>query len=105
MVARVARETKLRQPNYWSLILSGSNGWTDARRRRQARQIQRWQPWAKSTGPRTPQGKAKVGRNGHKGGTRQKVRDLAHELRKQAKNLAEWHDRIADAGTRRSGSG
>lgn len=31
--------------------------WTDAQRARQAELIRSWQPWKKSTGPRTPEGK------------------------------------------------
>lgn len=38
------------------------------RRARQAALIRTWQPWAKSTGPRTETGKARSSRNGDRGG-------------------------------------
>ena len=39
------------------------SGWTDERRAKQREAIQRWKPWEKSTGPRTPYGKAEAARN------------------------------------------
>lgn len=44
-----------------------ANGWTPARRARQARLIKTWPPWEKSTGPRTAAGQAIVARNADKG--------------------------------------
>jgi hypothetical protein len=41
-------------------------GWTDERRANQAAAIRRWQPWTKSTGPRTIEGKATSSRNADK---------------------------------------
>lgn len=38
-------------------------GWSDERRARQAAAIRGWQPWTKSTGPRTLAGKATSARN------------------------------------------
>jgi len=58
-----------------------ANGWTPERRARQAQLIRRWKPWELSTGPRTPEGKARVSRNGYKGGTRAMLRELAWVLR------------------------
>jgi hypothetical protein len=69
------------------------NGWTEARRRRQAALIRAWRPWTRSTGPRTAEGKAKVARNGYKGGMRQWIRELARVLRSQAKGLEEFQAR------------
>lgn len=40
-----------------------ASGWTTERRQRQSEAIRAWRPWEKSTGPRTAEGKAKVGRN------------------------------------------
>jgi hypothetical protein len=40
-----------------------SNGWTTERRAQQAALIRSWEPWKRSTGPRTPQGKAKSSGN------------------------------------------
>lgn len=53
------------------------NGWTKERRARQAEMIRNWQPWAKSTGPRSAEGKERVARNAWRGGHRQKLRDLS----------------------------
>lgn len=58
-------------------------GWTSERRARQSKNIQRWKPWQKSTGPRTQEGKAVASRNGWKGGTRPLLRSLARALRRQ----------------------
>jgi hypothetical protein len=57
-----------------------ANGWTQARRARQSKAIQRWKPWERSTGPRTAAGKARVSRNAYKGGQRPNGRALAREL-------------------------
>jgi hypothetical protein len=39
------------------------NGWTLARRQRQAILIQNWKPWEKSTGAKTAEGKKTSSRN------------------------------------------
>jgi hypothetical protein len=54
------------------------NGWTSERRARQAELIRQWKPWAKSTGPRSPEGRQRLyrampGRGGH----RQQLRELS----------------------------
>ena len=58
-------------------------GWTPERKARQSLLIQQWQPWKQSTGPKSPEGKAKVARNPFKGGYRQELRDIARWLREQ----------------------
>ena len=60
-----------------------ANGWTPERRARQAALIQQWQPWKKSTGPTSAEGKVRASRNANKGGVRPLLRDLARELREQ----------------------
>lgn len=50
------------------------NGWTQERRTQQAKTIQRWKPWQRATGPKSPEGKAKVSRNAFKGGQRPALR-------------------------------
>ena len=45
------------------------NGWTEERRQRQRELIQNWKPWEKSTGARTPKGKARSSRNAYKTGS------------------------------------
>ncbi len=57
-----------------------SNGWTPERRARQRAAIQRWQPWARSTGPRTATGKALSSKNADKGKVRSTLREVAREL-------------------------
>lgn len=78
---------KLRQTNYWRKAMS--NGWTPARRKRQAELIKNWKPWAHSTGPRTAEGKAKTARNANKGGTRAMLRELSRTLRLAMTNQEE----------------
>ena len=60
-----------------------SNGWTSERRARQAKLIRRWRPWEKSTGPKTPEGKAIASRNADKGGTWKMLRELGRLLKEQ----------------------
>lgn len=67
------------------------NGWTKERRARQAEAIKRWRPWEKSTGPRTPGGKANAAANGTKSGpgARRLLRELRKVLREQREALRE----------------
>ena len=51
--------------------------WTPERRQRQAEQIRRWKPWEQSTGPKTPEGKARVSRNAWQGGHRAQLLELS----------------------------
>lgn len=41
----------------------GANGWSDGRRAKQSAAIKTWRPWEKSTGPKTPGGKARSALN------------------------------------------
>ena len=52
-------------------------------RRLRAALIRRWRPWERSTGPRTPEGKARASRNAYKGGARGMLRELRRILRHQ----------------------
>jgi hypothetical protein len=54
--------------------------WTTERRAKQSQAIRQWKPWAKSTGAKTPEGKAVVSRNAFKGGHRPHLRQLAKDL-------------------------
>jgi hypothetical protein len=56
-------------------------GWTPERRARQSQAIQRWRPWEQSTGPRSPEGKARSSRNADRGGIRPYMRQVARALR------------------------
>jgi len=51
-----------------------STGWSEQRKADAALRIHEWAPWKKSTGPKTPEGKAVVSQNGQKGGTRANYR-------------------------------
>ncbi|SCC95879.1 conserved hypothetical protein [Thiomonas sp. X19] len=48
--------------------MSSSKGWSPERRQRQREAIRQWRPWEQSTGPRTPEGKAKAAANSTKHG-------------------------------------
>ena len=66
-----------------------ANGWTPERRARQAELIHHWKPWERSTGPRTPEGKARVAKNAYKGGTTPLLRELARVLKEHRKEVLE----------------
>ncbi|MFN0129105.1 MAG: hypothetical protein ACKV19_20735 [Verrucomicrobiales bacterium] len=68
------------------------NGWSLERRRRQSLLIQTWQPWNQSTGPRTPEGKARSSKNADKGRLRQKLRNLRWLLRQIDEDQIEVRD-------------
>ncbi len=67
-----------------------ANGWTPERRARQAALIQLWQPWNKSTGPTSAEGKAKASRNADKGGERA----LQQELSALLQELEQWRNSL-----------
>lgn len=45
-----------------------ATSWTPERKAAMSAKIQEWKPWEKSTGAKTPEGKAKVSQNAYKGG-------------------------------------
>ena len=47
--------------------------WTPEARQKHSEALRRWQPWTRSTGPRTTEGKARSSRNAWKGGARAKA--------------------------------
>lgn len=57
--------------------------WTPEQRAQQSAKIKQWQPWARSTGARSPEGKAVSSRNAFKGGWRAELREMAGLLREQ----------------------
>jgi hypothetical protein len=63
------------------------SAWTSERRARQAAQIRHWRPWEKSTGPRSPEGKATSSRNAWKGGHGPMLRELRRALMAQREVL------------------
>jgi hypothetical protein len=66
-----------------------ANGWSDERKARQAEAIHRWKPWARSSGPKSDAGKAKVARNAWKHGQRSAA--ALAEMRRLRELLAEWN--------------
>jgi len=62
-------------------MANSAKGWTAERRKQQSEAIARWKPWAKSTGPRSDSGRARVARNAFKGGGWLRMRVLAREVR------------------------
>ena len=56
------------------------NGWTEERKQRQRELIQSWKPWLKSTGAKTPEGKARSSKNATKTGKSLEVRELIKYL-------------------------
>ena len=51
--------------------------WTPERRQRQAEMIHTWRPWEQSTGPKSADGRLRVGRNAWTGGHRAQLRELS----------------------------
>ena len=68
--------------------------WTPERRARQAELIRTWQPWTRSTGPRTPEGKAKASRNAWKGGYWQQLKELRRLLNDEIREAREFAQRV-----------
>lgn len=72
-----------------------ANGWSLERRAKQAELIKQWQPWAKSTGPRSPEGKERVSRNAWAGGQRQQMRELSKMVNEQVRLSRELINRCS----------
>ena len=61
--------------------------WTAEQRKQQSLKIKQWQPWTKSTGARTAEGKAVSAKNAYKGGLRKVLQELASYLREQQRQI------------------
>ena len=53
-----------------------------------------WKPWEHATGPRTLEGKAKVGRNAYKGGHWLKMRELSRLVNAEIREARELVSRV-----------
>ena len=69
--------------------------WTPERRARQAELIRQWKPWAKSTGPRSPEGRQLVSRNAWTGGHRAQLRELTKMVNAEVRASRELVDRCS----------
>src|SRR5262245_22927938 len=74
-------------------VRASHKGWSAERRARQAALIRGWQPWRRSTGPKTEAGKARSAANALKHGFRsretvEKLRRVNHALQLAARNTS-----------------
>ena len=71
-----------------------ARNWTPEQRNEQAAKICAWRPWEQSTGPRTPDGKARASRNAENvNDSRTVTRNALRELRAMLKTQREClHD-------------
>ena len=60
--------------------------WTAEQRQRQRELIQRWKPWTKSTGAKTPEGKRRSAQNAFKTGKSIEIREMIKQLNKLLKD-------------------
>ena len=63
--------------------------WTPARRARQAELIRQWMPRAKSTGPKSIEGRQRVSRNAWRGGHRAQLQELTKMVNEQVRPTRE----------------
>ena len=60
--------------------------WLTEERQRQRELIQRWKPWTKSTGAKTPEGKTRSAQNAFKTGKSIEIREMIKQLNKLLKD-------------------
>lgn len=70
------------------------SSWTPERKARQANAIHRWKPWQRSTGPTTPEGKARASRNAYKGGLWLELRGMRRMVNAEIRRSRELVDRL-----------
>jgi hypothetical protein len=82
------------------------NGWTEKRKNCQRVAIHSWQPWPKSTGPKSAEGKGRASENAFKGWVWLRMRELSERvnrlLREQRASLDAVGEDIAASWRRDS---
>ena len=63
-------------------------------RLKQAELIRQWQPWNKSTGARTTEGKARASRNAFKGGLHTRAQELLRDVSRLLREQRDTMNRI-----------
>lgn len=66
--------------------------WTPERRAKQSELIRSWRPWEQSTGPKSAEGRLRVGRNAWKGGHRAELRKLSKLVNAEIRQARELVD-------------
>lgn len=70
--------------------------WTQAQRDKQAKLIHGWKPWEKSTGAKTPEGKAISAKNAYRYAQRELCREMMRECRElRRENRQLWQEMCA----------
>ena len=59
------------------------------RRAKQAELIKQWKPWAKSTGPKSVEGKDRIAKNAWTGGHRARLRELSKMVNAECRQARE----------------
>lgn len=70
------------------------SGWTEEKRQRERDRINQTQPWLKSTGARTPEGKKIISQNAYKGGLIGQLKTLDMQVKSLLKEQNEVLRRI-----------
>ncbi len=70
------------------------SGWTEEKRQAMRDRINQTKPWLKSTGARTPEGKAISSQNAFKGGLHARIKSLNIEMKAMLKEQKEALQRM-----------
>lgn len=70
------------------------SGWTEEKRQAMRDRINQTKPWLKSTGAKTPEGKAMSSQNAFKGGLHARIKSLNIEMKAMLKEQKEALQRI-----------
>ena len=70
------------------------SGWTEEKRQAMRDRINQTKPWLKSTGAKTPEGKAMSSKNAFKGGLHARIKSLNIEMKAMLKEQKEALQRM-----------